>query len=143
MVLDPNCRFCKMGVMSQKEKAVAQVIFNLYERTFFKHKHAIDNRDKQRADFLEMVLNYLCSELLKNPRLLYFWDERGGGMHRFYEDEVVDHYAGCMSDVDFENIADPKGPFYVQARVDDKMDDQASRRDDLGAARDTLGTGTS
>jgi hypothetical protein len=83
-----------------KERAVADYIFTLFERSvyqqrvtsgwwgkMFPHSRRVNNE----------VVAYFTGRLLRNPRLLWYWRADGGGLRRHYEDETIERYeAGVL-----------------------------------------------
>lgn len=86
--LDP----VKQAEMILKERAIADIIFNVFERTFYQWNHAKGVGDSKRASFLLEALDYLTGRLLRNPRLLYYWSDTGGGLASSYEHETRKYY---------------------------------------------------
>jgi hypothetical protein len=81
-----------------KERAVADYIFLLFEHTIFQKREAADSFfDWQKAQFDQEVLDFFTGRLLRNPRLLYYWDENLGGLSDalevvtkiYYKDHVL------------------------------------------------------
>jgi hypothetical protein len=75
-----------------KERAIATLIFIMYEESYYQWKQARDAGDRNRAAFLSEVLGYLTGRLLRNPRLLFFWSPTGGGLATYFEADTRAHY---------------------------------------------------
>jgi hypothetical protein len=78
-----------------QERAVAQVVFQLFEQTLYQVKDA-HRVDAAREAFLNAVLNYMTSCLLLNPRMLYLWSAEGGGLNADFEQFTKDYYDAHM-----------------------------------------------
>ena len=75
-----------------KERAMARIIFLHYEDVLYQWKHATKMGDTERAIFLKEVLSYYTGRVLRNPRLLYFWSEKGANLEADFENETREHY---------------------------------------------------
>ncbi|HKV12621.1 MAG TPA: hypothetical protein VJ725_31035 [Thermoanaerobaculia bacterium] len=101
-----------------KERAFARVIFTHYEDLFFQWRHASRMGDTERVAFLGEALDYYTSRVLRNPRLLYLWSEKGENLGIDFEDETREHYnAKVLHDpaLPLKETPDRAGPF-EQAR---------------------------
>jgi len=74
------------------ERSLAEYIFTTFEYSLYEHKVAVDFHDNAKAQFLKEVLDYFTARLLRNPRLLYYWDKKGGGLSTLYEDWTNAYY---------------------------------------------------
>ncbi len=101
------------------ERAVAIIIFDLFEETCYQHERATRQGDRDRVDFLKTVLDYFTGRLLANPRLRWLWSDHGGNMRAFFEPLTIELYEATLGDGrqlevgDAENQIDPTGPFLV------------------------------
>ncbi|GAB2198501.1 hypothetical protein [Sessilibacter sp. MAH4] len=75
-----------------KERAIAMCIFQIYEHTYYQYMYALETRSKGRAEFLEEVLSYFSNRLLQNPRLLFYWHEKGGNLSVYFERGTIEYY---------------------------------------------------
>ena len=97
-----------------KERAFARIIFTHYEDLFFQWRHARRMGDTERVAFLGEALNYYTSRVLRNPRLLYLWSEKGANLGIDFEAETREHYnAKVLHDpaLPLKEIPDRAGPF--------------------------------
>ncbi|CAN2040192.1 hypothetical protein GMMP15_1590031 [Candidatus Magnetomoraceae bacterium gMMP-15] len=106
-----------------RERIVALMIFQIYERSIYqwqnskeisdsqRFKFLADTHATQRTTFLYDVLMYFTQRLLRNPRLLYYWSEES--FHDYFEDFTKKHYSKYITDnSDNLNIKlDSSGPF--------------------------------
>ena len=108
-VIKPEQRY----EMHLKERAMAIYIFQIYENTYYQYKYALDAKDSSRAAFLCDVVNYFTGRLLRNPRLVYFWIEQGGGLSSYFEESTRAHYRKwVLNDQEIQvGQADEIGPF--------------------------------
>lgn len=74
------------------ERALADYIFTTFEYTLYEHRVAEEFHDISKKRFLQEVLDYFTSRLLRNPRLLYYWDEKEGGLSLAYEEWTRKYY---------------------------------------------------
>lgn len=98
-----------------KERYIANYIFTLFEAALYEQGRAalpLVNGEKRR--FNSEVLQYFTSRVLRNPRLLWYWDEKGGGLSTYYEEATkayyLDHVTKDPKDPLLE-VPDPIGPF--------------------------------
>jgi hypothetical protein len=89
-----------------KEKAIAFYILTVFEQTFYQYQHAKNVGDTERAEFLRAVLDYFTGRLLRNPRLLFYWDKNGGNVSQYYEAETKKYYEEKV-------LHDPSAPLTV------------------------------
>jgi len=97
-----------------KERAFARIIFTHYEDLFFQWRHASRMGDTERVVFLGEALDYYTSRVLRNPRLLYLWSEKGANLGIDFEDETREHYnAHVLHDpaLPLKETPDRAGPF--------------------------------
>jgi len=96
--------------MQVRERAIATRIFTFYEQVVY-CLCAVEPADQSHAVFLAAVLDYFNDRLLANPRLRYLWNESGGNLRAYFEQETITAYeksaASRQSDVDADSI----GPF--------------------------------
>jgi hypothetical protein len=57
--------------MKLRERGIAFLIFNMYEKVLFDLK-TFNKKNRDETAFLEAVLSYMQSQWLRNPRLHYF-----------------------------------------------------------------------
>jgi hypothetical protein len=86
-----------------KERAMADYVFTLFEYTLYDFQSASKFGNRERALFEKDVLEYFTRKLLRNPRLLWYWDERGGKLSSEYEEITRQYYADHV-------LHDPKAP---------------------------------
>ena len=97
-----------------KERAVAMYIFQLFEYTYYQYQHAKETEDQYREAFLLEVLNYFTGRLLRNPRLVYYWNKDGGNLCVFFEESTQEYYVKHVTDSgnsDDDHMMDRCGPF--------------------------------
>lgn len=93
-----------------KERALADYIFTFYEQTLYQW----DVTKVSERRFLTEILNYLTGRLLRNPRLLYYWAETGGGLEHNYEELTRKHYRENVLNspaAPLSSKPDAEGPF--------------------------------
>lgn len=76
-----------------RERALALYIFDVYEHNLYQWRHAMEIGDHERARFFGEVLDYLTGRLLRNPRLLYYWNDPSESLKDQYESWTNEHYA--------------------------------------------------
>lgn len=100
-----------------KERALAMLIFNSFESTFYKY-HNLKKGDNIRKGFLLDVLNFFTDVLLRNPRLIFFWNEKGERLCMLFEKDTREYYDKKVTyyyvshGIDITSKMDIKGPFY-------------------------------
>jgi len=91
-----------------EERAVADFIFTYYEQTLYQWDATRDEERKFTSD----VLEYLRGRLLRNPRLIYWWQEKHGGLETSYEKKTRDDWqAEVIGKTGMRAWCDPTGPF--------------------------------
>jgi hypothetical protein len=90
-----------------KERAIALLIFTIYEQSFYQWKQSRDAGDVRRAGFLSEVLGYFTGRVLRNPRLLYYWCAEGDGLAAYFETETRKHYGDNV-------VNDTKAPLVIK-----------------------------
>jgi hypothetical protein len=98
-----------------RERAIALQIFTLYEQALVQHDQAVASGDNRRRSFLEAVVKYFSGRLLQNPRLRYYWNDKGGGMQLYFGESTKNHYSVNVSRKDTPVGEDTTGP-YVQRK---------------------------
>jgi hypothetical protein len=93
-----------------KERAIARTIFTHYESLFYQWRHASRMGDAERVAFLGEALDYYTGRVLRNPRLLYLWSEKGASLEVDFEQETREHYGAHV-------LRDPSRP--LKERPDD------------------------
>jgi hypothetical protein len=96
-----------------KERAMADYIFELFEYTLYDFQSASKFGNQERALFEKEVLEYFTGKLLRNPRLLWYWDANGGKLSSEYEDKTRQYYADHVlhdPKAPLVETPDPKGP---------------------------------
>jgi hypothetical protein len=117
----------KRAELLLREQAIAEFIFNEYEKTFYELKHVTTFKDSNRIKFFEDTMDYYRNQLLRNPRLLYYWPKLKQG----FTDEVQKDYD--------ENIAkklgkpvneseDSLGPFIVKSSNNENQNPGQTRK---------------
>ena len=93
-----------------QERALAHHIFTAYEETYFLWREAKDG-ERGRRDILYGDLTFLNSLLCDNPRLLWYWDTKGGAkLGQVFAAEVRNYY-GVNVLRECPTRGDPDGPF--------------------------------
>jgi hypothetical protein len=96
-----------------EERAVADFIWTYYEQLLFQWN---STKDDER-EFVVKVLDYLEDDLLRNPRLLWWWVIKGGGLETTYEDITrCEFQRNVLKKIDLATIGtlDPVGPLGYQ-----------------------------
>jgi hypothetical protein len=94
-----------------KERAMANFIFTHFEATFYDEKSADRFWNSSRSAFQKEVLNYFTGRLLRNPRLLWYWDPKGGNLADMYESATIAYYnEHVFNDKAKPPQPDPHGP---------------------------------
>lgn len=102
-----------------KEKGISFYIFTAFEQTFYQYQAAVNFGDKKRSEFLKAVLDYFTGRLLRNPRLLYYWDKNGGNVSQYYETETKKYYEDNVPNNPKNNYKeDIYGPYLVTSTKD-------------------------
>jgi len=92
-----------------EERGMADYIFTLYEELFFNWKQTAGRTAE--ADFLEQDLTGYLPSLLCNPRLQWYWSERGGQLSANYSQDVKDNYKTNVTPSCGKLEMDASGPF--------------------------------
>lgn len=92
-----------------EERAMADHIFTSYEDLFFNWRHSVETKDD--AAFLSADLSGYLPLLLCNPRLQWYWSDRGGRLGANYSEELHDHYDKNVAPKCGAGKPDAKGPF--------------------------------
>jgi hypothetical protein len=74
------------------ERAMADYLFSLFEETLYDYRSALAFGDTNRASFEKETLDYFTVRLLRNPRLLYYWDKSGGHLSAEYSPKTIEYY---------------------------------------------------
>jgi len=93
-----------------EERAVANMIWTYYEQLLFQWNFTRDDERK----FVVSVLDYFEDSILRNPRLLWWWTIRGGGLETSYEDITrceIQRNMLTRLDLARPGTVDPAGPF--------------------------------
>lgn len=97
-----------------KERALVMYSSQIFEHFHYQYKHSVEVKAKERIEFLSIILTYFTTRLLRNPRLLYFWNGSGGNLSAYFEPETIEYYnievLGKL-DGNAEEIMDCDGPF--------------------------------
>jgi len=62
------------------ERTTAIRIFSAFELTLNQWRRAVAIGDEDRRAMLDQEIDYYTQVFLRNPRLLWFWSEEGGGL---------------------------------------------------------------
>ena len=101
-----------------KERAFANYLFGFYENTLLQYLESIKSRNSDRTDFLEGVLDYFRTKVLRNPRLLYLWDSNGGKLSVNYAKVTIeDHDKNVLKSIDSSLTlsVDSIGPYFIDS----------------------------
>jgi len=98
--------------MVLQERALAHYMFTTYEEAFYLWQQALQGGDQRRLQLAHDDLAYFNEAICSNPRLLWYWDFKGGKLDRAFADELRDYYKanvvkGCTTEAD---AAGPFGP---------------------------------
>jgi hypothetical protein len=94
------------------ERATALRIFNWFELHLRQWALAQEMGDEGRVELLNQEMEYYTQFYLRNPRLLWFWSEEGGGMVHQMDPPTVEYYTmHVLNDPDFplRGVPDPIG----------------------------------
>jgi hypothetical protein len=97
------------------ERAAADFVFTFYEQTLYQWDAT---RDKERK-FINDTLSFLRGSLLRNPRLVYWWRERAGGLELSYHAKTRNDWASYIllgSNTSDFAWCDALGPFEMDVR---------------------------
>lgn len=75
-----------------QERAMADYAFATFEYSVFEYDIATKYGNSTRAKELKEVVDYFTGRLLRNPRLLYYWDPPGGNLSSEYEALTKQYY---------------------------------------------------
>jgi hypothetical protein len=100
--------------MQLQERAVAHYFFTTYEEAFYLWTEATSGTDKHRAELARDDLAYFNGALCSNPRLLWYWDFRGGKLDRLFAEDLREYFKtnvppGCQAEQDASGPFAPKG----------------------------------
>ena len=93
-----------------EERGLADFIFTSYEETYYNWDQARKAGDDTRAALLLGDLDYFRA-ILCNPRLLWYWDEKGGQLGLTYGTPLQDYYQENVRKSCPNRLPDPGGPF--------------------------------
>lgn len=94
------------------ERATADFMFTYYEQILYQWTETGDTERR----FIREILDYFRGRLLKNPRLVYWWIENGGGLETSYEDRTQkdwNKYVLYKSPAAKVGWCDALGPFAI------------------------------
>jgi hypothetical protein len=98
-----------------KERFVANLIFTIFEQRLYDHNRAsMPLFNSEKRAFSQAVLNYFTGRVLRNPRLLWYWDENGGGLSTYYEADTKKYYEEHVlkdKNIPLKEVPDKVGPF--------------------------------
>jgi hypothetical protein len=111
-----------------KERAMADYLFTIYEFMILDYNASQSFfGDDRRAEEDKKAILYFTDDLLRNPRLLWYWDASGGKLESEYREETKKHYMehvrnnpGRPSPVDEDEIgplADDPDPDHKNAAL--------------------------
>lgn len=103
---DPEIVLCR-----NKERGTALRIFTMFEHSLYQYQQAMATKRFTRAEFLRQVLDYFTDRLLRNPRLLWLWDAKGGNLMTHFEKPTRDYYSEHVKLEATPPNIDPVGPF--------------------------------
>ena len=83
-MLDAEALEWTAAVLVVKERAVAMMIFNLFEQVYYQLDVSARHGAPYERELLEKTRNYFTARLLTNPRLRYLWDDSGGKLGYFF-----------------------------------------------------------
>jgi hypothetical protein len=78
--------------MLLQERAVAHFLFTTYEEVYLLWKQAVEAKEPQREEMARQDLIYFNEAIRGNPRLLWYWDFRGGKLAQAFGTELNDYY---------------------------------------------------
>jgi hypothetical protein len=99
--------------MLLEERAVAHYLFTTFEEAFFLWQQAAAGDDRHREEMALEDLAYFKDTICNNPRLLWYWDFRGGKLDRAFAPELNKYYRdNVLKNKDCQEISqDSTGPF--------------------------------
>ncbi len=96
------------------ERAIANRIFNHFAQVVFSYEQARTSGNLHRIKLTNRIRSYYASHLLKNPRLLWYWDKNGGNLSAMQNFHTRKYYESILSkrQISYFNLKiDSKGPF--------------------------------
>ncbi len=96
---------------------MAYFVFSEFDRLVSAQAFAEEMGEKERSEFLTGTLEFYCKQLLRNPRLLWYW--RDNHAKEYYSEDTVKYYMeNVLKEDDGKPSAltfDPVGPFGAPA----------------------------
>jgi len=88
-----------------QERAVAHYFFTTYDEAYYLWKQASEAGDGRRLELASDNLTYFNAALCSNPRLLWYWDFKGGKLDRTFAEDLRSYYKenvpeGCQAGKD-------------------------------------------
>lgn len=74
------------------ERTTAIRIFTAFELTLNQWRRAVAIGDTDRKAMLDQEIEYYVNDFLRNPRLLWFWSNEGGGLEQQADPPTVEFY---------------------------------------------------
>lgn len=113
---NPNC----YKEFRLKEKTVAYFIFSEFSHAVKRQQHS-EKISKQQKKFTAEVVEYFCDYVLRNPRLLYYWNHQEQNMVEEYYGDAKDAYDTTIGDsfgeIKINEMMDTVGPFESEEQM--------------------------
>jgi hypothetical protein len=93
------------------ERTTAIRILNAFELTLNQRRRAIEIGDSGRKAMLDQEIDFYVEDLLRNPRLLWFWSAEGGGLELLLDPPTVAFYRRRV-------LHDPAHPLIIEPDPD-------------------------
>jgi hypothetical protein len=101
----------QLAIFKLDERAMADYLFSVFEANLIDYQSSNQIFDHERRKFEKIVVDYFTQHLLRNPRLLYYWNKDGGGLSAEYQKATRDYY-------DANVLHDPTHPLAPDERED-------------------------
>lgn len=100
----------ELARMRLQERSFAHYLFTTYEEAYYLWQQAAASGDDKRAEMAQDDLNYFNAAFKNNPRLLWYWDFKGGKLNVAFAPELQVYYKDNVLK-DSRIDPDPTGPF--------------------------------
>ena len=97
------------------EAALADRIMTMFEHSYDQWNHSQQTADTARVEFLKDVLDYFTGRILTNPRLRWYWSEKGANLSEHYEVGTISYYNEHV--LPYSHRLDAEGPYLQTPRL--------------------------
>lgn len=96
-----------------QERALANMIFTSFAETVDHYNLALRNGDDEVAEILRNTMSNYVDRILDNPRLCYYWSEKGGDLTIAIDPDAKQYYEPTFKKVlaRGKDAVDPDGPY--------------------------------